>query len=70
MEYPWGTPLRTFCISFLLVIYINDLPEKIDNIAKLFADDSKIILVINGLMVFEKLQKDLDGVGNGVGLGV
>ena len=47
----------------LFMVYINYLPDKIDNIAKLFADDSKIISVINGQMEIEKLQKDLDGVG-------
>ena len=41
------------------MIYINHLPDKIDNIAKLFVDDSKTISAINGIMEIEKLQKDL-----------
>ena len=46
----------------LFVIYTNDLQDKIDNVTKLFADDSKIISVINGKLEVEKLQKDLDEV--------
>ena len=44
----------------MFVIYINDMPDKIENVTKLFADDSKIISVINGKLEVEKLQKDLD----------
>ena len=42
----------------MFVIYINDLPDKIENVTKLFADDSKIISVIKGKLEVEKLQKD------------
>ena len=48
--------------TLLFVIHINDLLDKIDKIAKLFADDSNIISVLNGQMEIKKLQKDLDGV--------
>ena len=44
----------------MFVIYINDMPDKIENVTKLFADDSKIISVINGKLELDKLQKDLD----------
>ena len=47
----------------LFVIYINDLPDKIVNVTKLFADDSKIISSIKGEMDFNKLQNDLFAVG-------
>ena len=45
-------------------MYINDLPDKIENITKLFADDSKIISVIKEKSDVERLQKDLDVVGD------
>ena len=38
----------------LFAIYINDLPDKIENVTKLFADDSKIVSVINGKLEVEK----------------
>ena len=34
--------------------------EASSNVTKLFADDSKITSVINGILKVEKLQKDLD----------
>ena len=49
----WSTQ-RVSIGSLLFVININDLPDKIYNIAKLFADDSKIISVINGQMEKKK----------------
>ena len=45
-EEPQGSVLG----PLLFAIYINILPKKIDNIAKFFVDDSKIISVINGRM--------------------
>ena len=45
-------------IPLLFDIYINDLPEKIVNFTKLFADDSKIISSIKGEMYINKLQND------------
>ena len=46
------------------MVYINDLPEKIENITKLFADDSKIISVIKEQTDVDRFQKDLDMVGD------
>ena len=65
----WSTPKVSIGTTIVRDI-LNDLPDKIDNIVKLFADDSKIISVINGQMEIEKLRKDLMGSGNAVELGV
>ena len=43
----------------LYLLYINDLPDKIYNVSKLFADDYKIIPVIKREMDVFKLQNDL-----------
>ena len=43
---------------------INDLPDKVDNIAQLFVNDSQIISVIKTQIEIEKLQNDLDGMGD------
>ena len=50
--------------TLLFVIYINDLSDKIENITKLFVDDSKIISVIKGQTEIDKLQKDLEVAGD------
>ena len=47
----------------LFVIYINDLPDKIVNVTKLFADDSKITSSIKGEMDINKLQNELFAIG-------
>ena len=33
----------------LFVVYINDLPEVVNNRVKLYADDSKILSIVNNL---------------------
>ena len=46
----------------LFVIYINDMPECVDAVAYLFADDTKQYKEIKREEDSEKLQKDLDSL--------
>ena len=46
----------------LFVLYINDLPEVVGNNMNLYADDSKILAIVNTQIERRGLQKDLDGI--------
>ncbi len=46
--------------QLLFVIYINDLPRRIKSLTKLYADDTKILSVINSEECPGKIQADLD----------
>ena len=48
----------------MFAIFINDLPEVIEDYCKLYADDSKIIRVIEDELGEESLQRDIDSVTN------
>ena len=43
----------------LFVLYINDLPDIVNNQVKLYADDSKILAVIKNWEDATNVQKDL-----------
>jgi hypothetical protein len=45
--------------SVLFKIYINDLPDVVQNIAKLFADDTKLYAVVNKEEEQHSLQNDM-----------
>ena len=46
----------------LFIIFINDLPDVIESICRLFADDAKVYRLINSKRDQEQLQKDLDSL--------
>ena len=46
--------------QILFTIYINDLPDVVQNIVKLFADDTKLYAVVNEEKQQISLQNDID----------
>ena len=46
-------------VLFLFIIYINDMPDTIRSMCKLFADDSKLYLTIKSRNDQEIIQSDL-----------
>lgn len=57
-----GVPQGSVLGPVLFVIYVNDLPGRISNTCKLFADDCKIMASVNCQMDADHLQRDLDRV--------
>lgn len=57
-----GVPQGSVIGPLLFVIFINDLPEKLTNKCKLFADDSKIIARVGNEENEISLQKDINSV--------
>ena len=44
----------------LFVIYINDLPDNVRNVCKLFADDTKVASVVDDVETASTLQNDVN----------
>jgi hypothetical protein len=48
----------------LFTIYINDLPDVIKNMVKLFADDTKVYATVKNMDERDSLQSDIDRLMN------
>ena len=55
-----GIPQGSVLGPILFTIYINDLPDVVQNVAKLFADDTKLYTAVNNTNDEIKLQGDID----------
>jgi hypothetical protein len=55
-----GIPQGSVLGPILFTIYINDLPDVAQNVAKLFADDTKLYAAVNNTNDEIKLQGDID----------
>jgi hypothetical protein len=60
MSLASGIPQGSFLGPILFTIYINDLPDVVKNVAKLFADDTKLYTTVNNTNDEIKLQGDID----------
>ena len=54
-----GIPQGSVLVPILFTIYINDLPDVVQNVAKLFADDTKLYAAVNNTNDEIKLQGDI-----------
>jgi sarcosine oxidase/L-pipecolate oxidase len=57
-----GIPQGSVLDPILFTIYINDLPDVVQNVATLFADDTKVYAVVNKEEEQHSLQNDINNL--------
>ena len=57
-----GVPQGSVLGPVLFVIFINDMPEVVDSICQMYADDTKIFYPVDSKQSGEQLQQDLDNL--------
>ena len=55
-----GVSQGSVIAAFLFVLYINDLPKKLLNVTKLYADDAKVISQLSSEICATNLQTDVN----------
>ena len=56
-----GVPQGSVLGPLLFVLFINDLPDKLENVAKLFADDLKLVVDASDQLAVQRDLKNLEG---------
>ena len=57
-----GVPQGSCLGPVLFVIFINDLPEVVDSLCQMYADDTKLFSSVQTLELRKQIQKDLDNL--------
>lgn len=57
-----GIPQGSVLGPLLFIIYINDLPDEVSSVCKLYADDNKLITRVGSIEDENELQADIDNL--------
>ena len=60
LEVLSGVPEGSCLGPLLFVLFINDMPNLLENVCKLFADDTKLIGTIKNTLDLKSIQNDVD----------